>query len=136
MEKNLIELSELAEKYQKEETAWFRNVLVMASALFGILVSLHKPPVPQIPAYLFASGLCMLGLGILSGAIVLYLDAHIAIRKFRSKKELIRKNQQSATNVKIETGRASSIFAIARLMVVADGYIRSKVPYRSLYCFF
>lgn len=113
MEKKISELSQFAQEYQQAVDAWFRNILVMASALFGILISLCKTDIPPLPSYFFVVGLSLLGLGILFGAIVLYRPTHVANKRFRAKKELLLRSLSGENTENILAGNASIVFSIA-----------------------
>lgn len=53
--------------------SFFQNILIVASAVFGILVSLHDTTAQsQCIRWVFLPGIVLLALGILTAAIVLY----------------------------------------------------------------
>lgn len=78
-EQDLAEYREI-EKYDKEHLvnyhAWLRNVLVLASGLFAVIIGLRGQEVMSVGQYLaFLVALATLGLGILFGVAALYIEA-------------------------------------------------------------
>lgn len=74
----ILEIDKVEIKLQKARTRFCRNLLVVSGSLFGILVSLHRTTETNLPARLsFFLSLLLLGLGILSIAISLFLDINI-----------------------------------------------------------
>ncbi len=69
-------LKELMDEHVKIRRSWFQHILLLASTLFGILISLHGNASPNLYArWCFALAIALLGLGILTMSIALY--AHI-----------------------------------------------------------
>lgn len=74
----ILETAKVEIKLRKARTQFCRNLLVVSGSLFGILVSLHRTTETNLPARLsFFLSLLLLGLGILSIAISLFLDIDI-----------------------------------------------------------
>ena len=73
-----FELKKLHEERNKKHYDWLKNVILMASGLIGILVSLHSvKSVEYISHLLFSSTILLLGIGILSGTIYLYAEIDV-----------------------------------------------------------
>jgi hypothetical protein len=69
---------------------WLKNILIMASTLIGILVSLHSKKSPNAQVhYLFSTTIISLGLGILTGAISLFAEVHTLEKAAEACKERI-----------------------------------------------
>jgi len=71
-------LKELMDEHNKQKRDWLRNVLLLASTLFGVLISLHDKTLntPNSPLY-FALAIALLGCGILLSGTALY--SHIDV---------------------------------------------------------
>ena len=84
------QLSDLADKRDEVHFNFIKQILLMSSTLFGILVSLHKTPATSDNIRIsFALALATLSLGILFLSIALF--AQVAVHKtlFLKKKEYI-----------------------------------------------
>ena len=78
------------EDRDRKHFGWLRHLLLMSSGLFGILISLHRSDVGNLPAHLlFSLAILTLGLGILCGSIALYVEVYVGKRLFRLWKERI-----------------------------------------------
>ena len=73
---NLIQqVQEVIQERNTKHYAFLRHILLMASGLFGVLVSFHsKVPSDQEARYCFLIALGTLGLGILFGSCALYSE--------------------------------------------------------------
>jgi hypothetical protein len=104
-------LSEQSNLLAEKRAAWYHQLLVASSALFGILISLHgKSPllIPGHPAcfrWIFAIALALLALGILLTGMNLY--SHIDAMS-RARKEAIEEAKSAALE-----GRAMKIVAVS-----------------------
>ena len=80
--KNILELSkDSTEKNLK----WMQTIVVMASGLLALLVSLHKTTSKTEEIHdVYVTTLILIGLGILSGSIYLYVESHVS-EKLRKK---------------------------------------------------
>ncbi len=112
--KKVNKLNQLSEEYRKELNQWFRHILLMSSSLFGILIALNKPDALQQYTRVYAIALALLGLGILSGSITLFLSTHVANRKVHGYMELIRDEIKKGTS-SMKLGNASIFFSISKV---------------------
>jgi hypothetical protein len=72
------QLKKVHEERNKKHFDWWKNVILMASGLLGILVSLHSVKSENfIDHLLFFITLLLIGTGILSGTIYLYADIDV-----------------------------------------------------------
>jgi hypothetical protein len=77
---SLKQLVEIAEKRDEVHFSFIKQILLMASSLFGILVSLHKSTsVNKITRISFALSLSFLSLGIL--LLIISLFAQVALQR-------------------------------------------------------
>ena len=80
LKSSLEQLAEIAVKRDEVHFGFIKQILLMASALLGILVSLHKSnTVDYIVSFIFAIALSLLSLGLLLLAIA--LSAQVAVQK-------------------------------------------------------
>jgi len=71
------QLTELTEKIGERQSEWFRHLLLIASSLLGILVSLHSKTDNGYSARLiFLLVVFFLMFGILTGSLCLYAEIH------------------------------------------------------------
>jgi hypothetical protein len=73
------EVLALKEKESKKYFAWLRNIIGMAIALMGILISLrleiHDNPCANL---IFSISISLIALGVISGALLLYVENTLA----------------------------------------------------------
>ncbi|HRH50221.1 MAG TPA: hypothetical protein PLP23_15800 [Panacibacter sp.] len=82
------QLTELAEKRDEVHFSFIKQILLMSSSLFGILVSLHKVTASSDSIRLsFALALGLLSLGILLLSIALFAQVTVHRELFRQKKD-------------------------------------------------
>lgn len=75
----------LKEKENDKFFAWFRNIIGMAIALLGILVSFRSSEqMAYIPHLIFSISISLITLGIISGVIILFVE----IRWLRNELEI------------------------------------------------
>ncbi len=115
VKKKVKRLDEYSEEYRKELNKWFQHILLISSSLFGILIALNKPDALQQYIKVYAIALALLGLGILSGAITLFLSVHVAKRKLHSYKELFLDEIRKGTS-SMKSGSASIFFSISQIL--------------------
>src|SRR4051812_48099068 len=110
-ENEIKQLLDLAEKRNTKDYEWTKNVILMASGLLGILVSLHNNKSPSIPThYFFCITILTLGLGILTGTIFLYEEASTLHKLLNIK----RSKAQSIGGVKVVTTEPYGLYNIMR----------------------
>lgn len=67
----------LKEKESEKYFAWLRNIIGMAIALMGILISLRpETNENQCANFIFAISISLIALGIISGAMMLFVEIH------------------------------------------------------------
>lgn len=83
LQAEMRQLAELAAKRDAARTDYIKQVLLMAAALLGLLVSLHKTPTSSgIARIAFAVALVALLLGILCLSIALYVSVAVGKAQF------------------------------------------------------
>lgn len=93
-EVSLNKLEELSKIRDTKQAEWLRVILLMASSLLGILISLHKPDITdKCVRHIFGFSISFLGLGILSGGITLYGVVFLAKHQFRKMSELLQSQE-------------------------------------------
>lgn len=76
-------LTELSEKRYSKYYDWIRHLIIMATWLIGILISLKTKNVESgFRNLMYLITICGLGIGILSGSVCLYSEIH-TLDKFR-----------------------------------------------------
>ncbi|MDO8992092.1 hypothetical protein [Daejeonella sp.] len=92
IDNSIKKLYDLTVNKSEKYFSWLRQLLLMASSLLGILISLHlKPSEDNYTHALFSITLLLLGLGILSGSIALYADVYVSKRMARLMRESLQK---------------------------------------------
>jgi hypothetical protein len=87
LEKHNLDLTEIQEKKRNAFSDWLKNIITIASAILGILISLKTEKTKSIEEhYIFISTITSIGLGILSGLIVLFSEVTL-FSLFESKKK-------------------------------------------------
>lgn len=97
----LKQLFNLGKEKNIKHNEWLKHILLMASGLIGILISLHSEKSKTIlQHYSFVITIVGLGLGILFGSICLYSDVNGANKLFKKYKEkIINKSTEKITYV-------------------------------------
>ena len=89
---SLKQLLEIAEKRDKVHTDFIKHILLMASGLLGIIVSLHKVPSTEVYSkYSFGIAVCSLALGIIFLTISLSIHLYVQRSTFMKWKQEISK---------------------------------------------
>jgi hypothetical protein len=121
LKSSLEQLAEIAVKRDEVHFGFIKQILLMASALLGILVSLHKSnTVDYIVSFIFAIALSLLSLGLLLLAIA--LSAQVAVQKdqfLKWKAEVIKQLNDDNYRPKSIFGEPSKIYAVCEKI----GYI-------------
>jgi hypothetical protein len=87
LEKHNLALSEIQEKKRVAFSDWLKNIITIASAILGILISLKTEKTKSVEEhYIFIFTITSIGLGILSGLIVLFSEVTL-FSLFESKKK-------------------------------------------------
>ena len=87
LEKHTLDLTEIQEKKRKAFSDWLKNIITIASAILGILISLKTEKTKSTEEhYIFVFTITSIGLGILSGLILLFSDVTV-FSLFESKKK-------------------------------------------------
>jgi hypothetical protein len=109
---SLKQLTEMAEKRDEVHFAFIKQILLMASSLFGILVALHKTPAVTTYSHLaFSIALGLLSLGILFLSIALF--AQVAVHKalfVQKKDDLLLQIRDSEHTPKILATEPSKVY--------------------------
>jgi amino acid permease len=91
LEQSFRQVSEVLKLRNDKRDEWLKNVLICATTLIGILISLHKEKSSSLlEHYLFCSTIGIISLGILSGSMCLFANVN-ALHRFVQKrtKELL-----------------------------------------------
>jgi hypothetical protein len=116
--KKLDIFADSTNEYINSRHKWFRNVLVMASGLLGLLISLHTTSSPTcLIRIMFASELILLSLGILAGIIYLLEEVHNAKAVADKWEEEVLHNLDSESPVIFRLNRHKG-YAVARVSSV------------------
>ncbi len=87
LEKHTLDLTEIQEKKRKAFSDWLKNIITIASAILGILISLKTEKTKSTEEhYIFVFTITSIGLGILSGLILLFSEVTV-FSLFESKKK-------------------------------------------------
>ena len=87
LEKHTLDLTEIQEKKRKAFSDWLKNIITIASAILGILISLKTEKTKSTEEhYIFIFTITSIGLGILSGLILLFSEVTV-FSLFESKKK-------------------------------------------------
>jgi hypothetical protein len=87
LEKHNLALAEIQEKKRVAFSDWLKNIITIASAILGILISLKTEKTKSVEEhYIFIFTITSIGLGILSGLIVLFSEVTL-FSLFESKKK-------------------------------------------------
>lgn len=115
---NFEKLVDLSQKRYSKFYEWLRHILLTASGLIGILVSLHtNKSTTTCEHYSFVITIATLGLGILSGSVLLYSEIHkldIARKLFVDQLQKILKGDN--TGLPIATVETHIIFRISEVI--------------------
>jgi hypothetical protein len=92
-------ITELSAQRYSTYYSWLRHILLMASGLIGILISLHtKKSESLCEHYSFVLTIGLLGLGILTGSISLYDEIHSLDRHRKVLAEAVAKRLKHGTS--------------------------------------
>ena len=87
LEKHTLDLTEIQEKKRKAFSDWLKNSITISSAILGILISLKTEKTKSTEEhYIFIFTITSIGLGILSGLILLFSEVTV-FSLFESKKK-------------------------------------------------
>ena len=87
LEKHTLDLTEIQEKKRKAFSDWLKNIITISSAILGILISLKTEKTKSTEEhYIFIFTITSIGLGILSGLILLFSEVTV-FSLFESKKK-------------------------------------------------
>ena len=87
LEKHTLDLTEIQEKKRKAFSDLLKNIITIASAILGILISLKTEKTKSTEEhYIFIFTITSIGLGILSGLILLFSEVTV-FSLFESKKK-------------------------------------------------
>ena len=87
LEKHTLDLTEIQEKKRKAFSDWLKNIITISSAILGILISLKTEKTKSTEEhYIFVFTITSIGLGILSGLILLFSEVTV-FSLFESKKK-------------------------------------------------
>lgn len=98
---NLKILKDLGDQFVEKKVQWLRHVLLLASTLFGVLISLHTATTDTLcTRWAFLVALASIALGILCTASTLYgfLDAAARLRKDFSEEAIAALNEYRFAN--------------------------------------
>jgi Na+/melibiose symporter-like transporter len=111
----LKQMGELVDESSNKFYSWYKQILLMASGLISILVSLHSKTSnthTEHIAYIMTIG--GLALGILSGSILLFSEVHNVIRCKKEYSEqlskMIREKSQTSIIVNVKTAKIFVFF--------------------------
>ena len=114
MLEDLQKLEGLTEKRGELRTAWYRQILTLASGVLAILIGLDPEAPNDMAKYLLAGTWSCLGIGIVFGAIATYLEVSLLGKLVADYGEAIRRY--------VELGDAGAINA---LVVAKPGVVFS-----------
>ena len=87
LEKHTLDLTEIQEKKRKAFSDWLKNIITISSTILGILISLKTEKTKSTEEhYIFIFTITSIGLGILSGLILLFSEVTV-FSLFESKKK-------------------------------------------------
>ena len=87
LEKHTLDLTEKKKKKRKAFSDWLKNIITISSAILGILISLKTEKTKSTEEhYIFIFTITSIGLGILSGLILLFSEVTV-FSLFESKKK-------------------------------------------------
>ncbi len=87
LEKHTLDLTEIQEKKRKAFSDWLKNIITISSAILGILIYLKTEKTKSTEEhYIFIFTITSIGLGILSGLILLFSEVTV-FSLFESKKK-------------------------------------------------
>lgn len=125
----------VCEKSTPALLSFFRNILIVSSSVFGILISLHDTTAQsQCIRQVFLLGILLLSLGILSAAIVLYdlstIDERLRIKLLKEEFDNVCDGKgYKPENVKVGNRNISrffqkcSVFSLLLSLIVFTTYI-------------
>lgn len=107
---------DVVDKRNNKEYEWFKNVIISASTLLGILITLHSKKSEDIYIHTYFSlTIGLLGLGILSGTIYLYADTSTQHRLGKNLAENIRQSlNDTQTRSTLISAKPYKIFSYMR----------------------
>ena len=119
---NFEKLVDLSQTRYSKFYEWIRHILLTASGLIGILVSLHiNKSTSPCEHYTFVITIVTLGLGILSGSVLLYSEIHkldIARKLFADQLQKLLKGDN--TGLPIATVDTHIVFRISEVICYAS----------------
>jgi hypothetical protein len=87
----LEEFVSIKEKESDKYFAWLRNIIGMAITLMGVLISLRNVNNENKYAnLLFAISISLIALGIITGALLLYVEIHLLRKEIEIRNEWIK----------------------------------------------
>lgn len=112
---SLKRLEEVIKERDLKHSEFVRNILVIASTVLGILVSLHKSQsTDQLGRISFDFAMVSLAVGILSGACTLYKHVNISQKVYEGLRDaIIKQLQNKAESFEGVVGNPSVIFEYA-----------------------
>lgn len=116
----LKSISDLMDERAVKNETWVKQILLMASGLIGILISLHKNRSEDIcEHYIFVTTIALIGLGILSGSIYLYESIDTNNRMVRQLKKYLSLSGESQ-NEKLIFLKPSIFYVIMKYVFYAS----------------
>jgi hypothetical protein len=114
LEQEFINVGKTGNLRNEKREEWLKQVLLCATTLLGILISLHKEKSDnELEHYLFCSTIGIISLGILSGSITLFSNVNALHRFVRKRtKELLSDEKVQYSNTHI--AKPYKVFDLAR----------------------
>ena len=120
IDKSFRTFTELSEKRISNHQTFFKQMLLLASTLFGVLISLYKSG-QYSPNILFLVAISLLALGILCGAVALYTHVWQSQDLFvKYKAALLEQLEKKTENANSVSSEQPKIFLICEIVCGAS----------------
>lgn len=116
MHENLKDLSNVSKLRNEKREEWLKQVVLGATTLVGVLISLHKEKSPTEATHvLFCLTIGLLALGILSGAMVLFAPVNAYHRYLTARWKVLKKDLDASGGL-YNVANPLRIFDLARII--------------------